>query len=98
VRNRTSPEWDRLKGDPVAVLIASQCHGIPLQEMLKTSNLLQSNRRVMKGKTAGFLFLAVCVILAVLLLTSAITPVVSGTVFAFVLAALGIMSRGFRRA
>ncbi len=52
----------------------------------------------MKGKTAGFLLLAVCAILAVLLLTSAITPLVSGIVFAVVLAVLGTVSRGFRRA
>jgi len=51
----------------------------------------------MKGKAAGLLFLAVCIILAGLLLTSAITPMVSGTVFALVLVVLGIMSRGFRR-
>ena len=52
----------------------------------------------MKGKTAGLLFLAVCVILAVLLLTSAIEPPVSGIVFAVVLAVLGITSRGFMKA
>jgi hypothetical protein len=51
----------------------------------------------MKGKTAGFVFLGVCVILAVLLLVKAITPIVSGTVFAITLVLLGGFSGGFRK-
>ncbi len=52
----------------------------------------------MKGKTAGLLLLAVCVVLAVLLLTSAISVPVSGIAFAVALAVLGTVSQGFRRA
>jgi hypothetical protein len=51
----------------------------------------------MKGKTAGFLFLAICVVIALLLLADAITPLISGCVFAVALVALGILSHGFRR-
>lgn len=49
-----------------------------------------------KRQTAGFLFLCVCVALAVLLLTDAITPLVSGEIFAVALVLLGVLSRGFR--
>lgn len=51
----------------------------------------------MNGKAARFTFLGVCVVLAGLLLTSKITPLVSGAVFAGALIVLGGMSRGFRR-
>lgn len=51
----------------------------------------------MKGKIAGFVFLGVCVILAVLLLAGAITPTLSGTVFAIALVLLGGCSGGFRK-
>lgn len=51
----------------------------------------------MKGKTAGFVFLGICVILAVLLLTKAITPFQSGTAFAIALILLGGLSAGFRK-
>ena len=51
----------------------------------------------MKRQTAGLLFLCVCFVLAVLLLTDAITPLVSGEIFAVALALLGVLSRGFRR-
>lgn len=51
----------------------------------------------MKGKTASFIFLGVCVILAALLLTKTITPIQSGTVFAIALVLLGGISRGFRK-
>jgi hypothetical protein len=51
----------------------------------------------MKGKTAGLTFLAICLALAVLLLTNTITPVVSGAVFAVGLAAFGWISKGFKK-
>ena len=51
----------------------------------------------MKGKTAGIIFLAICAAIAALLLASAITPLISGCVFAVALVALGISSHGFRR-
>ncbi len=51
----------------------------------------------MEGKTAGLVFLVVCAILAALLLTSAIDPPTGGILFALSLAALGIVSRAFRK-
>ncbi len=51
----------------------------------------------MKGKTAAFVFLGTCVILAALLLAKAITPILSGTVFAIALVLLGGVSGGFRK-
>jgi hypothetical protein len=50
----------------------------------------------MKGKAAGFLFLGVCIILAVLLLAHIIAPIASGIIFAVALVVLGGLSRGFR--
>ncbi len=47
----------------------------------------------MSRKTAGFIFLGVCIILAVLLLTKVITPIVSGCIFAVALVAYGLVSR-----
>ncbi len=51
----------------------------------------------MNGKTAALLFVATCLILATLLLTKTITPLLSGTVFAVALALLGLISRGFKK-
>jgi hypothetical protein len=51
----------------------------------------------MKKQTAGFLFLGVCIVLAVLLLFHLITPVVSGGIFAVALIILGTASGGFRK-
>lgn len=51
----------------------------------------------MNKKTAGLLFLAVCVVLAILLLTGTITFFVSGCIFAAALILLGVLSRGFRK-
>ncbi len=51
----------------------------------------------MERKYAASLFLGVCMILALLLLTGTITPLVSGSIFAVALAVLGGLSRGFRR-
>ena len=51
----------------------------------------------MEGKVAVILLVNICVILAVLLLLHAITPLVSGVVFAIVLVTLGGLSKGFRR-
>lgn len=50
----------------------------------------------MNKKSASLVFLAVCLMLAILLLTKTITPMVSGSVFAVALVTLGLMSRGFR--
>jgi hypothetical protein len=51
----------------------------------------------MNRKMAVFLFLGVCVVLAVLLFTETVTPLVSGIIFAFILILFGIVSRGFRK-
>jgi hypothetical protein len=51
----------------------------------------------LKGKSASLLFLGICIVLAVLLLTRALTPILSGVVFAIALAVLGLLSAGFRK-
>jgi hypothetical protein len=51
----------------------------------------------MGRKTAGILFLGICLLLAVLLLTRTITILVSSSLFAVSLVALGIASKGFRK-
>ncbi len=51
----------------------------------------------MSGKIAGVVFLLICIILAGLLLTKSITPLVSGSVFAIALVTLGALSGGFRK-
>ncbi len=51
----------------------------------------------MSRKLAVFIFVDVCVILAILLLLRSITPLLSGIVFAVALVVLGILSRGFRK-
>jgi hypothetical protein len=51
----------------------------------------------MNRRRAGFLFLGVCIVIAILLLTQAITPVAAGISFAIALVALGWLSGGFRR-
>jgi uncharacterized membrane protein len=48
-------------------------------------------------KTAAFLFLGVCVILVILLLMKAVTPLVSGAIFALALVLFGLLSRGFKK-
>ena len=50
----------------------------------------------MDKKLAGIVFFVVCIILAILILTKAITAATSGIVFAAALAGLGLASRGFR--
>ena len=52
---------------------------------------------IMDGKIAVILLVNICVILAVLLVIQAITPLVGGVVFAVVLLTLGGLSKGFRR-
>ncbi|MBZ5553792.1 MAG: hypothetical protein LAO21_13800 [Acidobacteriia bacterium] len=50
----------------------------------------------MNKKIAAYLFLGICLILAVLLLTKTITLLTSSYVFAIALVVLGGLSRGFR--
>jgi hypothetical protein len=51
----------------------------------------------MRGKTAGFLFIGICLILAALLMAKVITPLAGGCVFALALVALGGLSNAFRK-
>ena len=47
----------------------------------------------MKNKKAGFIFLGVCLVLATLLLTQIISPIVSGIIFAISLVSLGLVPK-----
>jgi hypothetical protein len=49
----------------------------------------------MNKQIAGFAFLVVCLVLAALLLMKAISPILSGGIFAIALIGFGISSRGF---
>jgi hypothetical protein len=51
----------------------------------------------MNGKLAVRILLGICILLAVLLLTNAITPFASGLIFAAALVVFGGLSRDFRR-
>lgn len=51
----------------------------------------------MKGKTAVFIFLGICIILAILLLANVISPIMSGIIFAVALVLLGAISGEFRK-
>ena len=49
----------------------------------------------MNRKTASLTFLAICLVLAILLIAKIITPLVGGIIFAIALASFGVISRGF---
>ena len=51
----------------------------------------------MKGKTAGLLFVMICIILAILLITNVINYILSGSIFAFALILLSVLSLGFKK-
>jgi hypothetical protein len=51
----------------------------------------------MKGKSAGMVFLGICLALAVLLVLKVITTLIGGIAFAAALVVLGLLSEGFRR-
>jgi hypothetical protein len=51
----------------------------------------------MNKKPASLTFLGICVVLAVLLVAKAISPILSGTIFAIALVGFGILSRGFTK-
>ncbi len=51
----------------------------------------------MNRKTALTIFLSICVLLAFLLLSGIITPIVSGAAFAIALVVAGGLSDGFRK-
>jgi len=54
-------------------------------------------REKLKSKTANIIFLIVCIMLAILLLTKLIDSTLSGIIFAIALVLFGILSRGFKR-
>ncbi len=49
----------------------------------------------MNKMKAAMIFLVVCLVLALLFLSGAISPLLGGGVFALALAVLGIVSRGY---
>ncbi|HTY36713.1 MAG TPA: hypothetical protein VMH23_06365 [Bacteroidota bacterium] len=51
----------------------------------------------MDGKKASYLFVGVCILLAILLIAGVISPLTSGLLFAVALVALGGVSGGFRK-
>jgi hypothetical protein len=51
----------------------------------------------LSGRAASFLFLTICVVLALLLFAGRIGGVTSGWIFAVALVVLGLLSGGFRR-
>ena len=51
----------------------------------------------MDRKLAVAIFIGICVVLVILLLVGAITPLVSGIIFAIALCLLGLLSWGFRK-
>jgi hypothetical protein len=52
----------------------------------------------MNRKMATLSFAAICLVLALLLITKTITPLIGGIVFAIALASLGVISVGFTKA
>jgi hypothetical protein len=52
---------------------------------------------MMTKKTAVFLFMGICVVLAILLLSGSISGLLSGGIFAVALLIFGVLSRGFRK-
>jgi hypothetical protein len=51
----------------------------------------------MKSKIAALIFICVCILLAILLVMKAISPLVSGSIFALALIIFGGLSKGFRK-
>ena len=51
----------------------------------------------MSGRIAGILFLIICVVLAILLVTNTINSFTSAGIFAVALVVLGSLSKGFKR-
>jgi hypothetical protein len=51
----------------------------------------------MNRKLAVYIFIGICVVLAILLLVGALKPLVSGVIFAVALVTLGLLSGGFRK-
>ena len=51
----------------------------------------------MKFKTAAILFLIICVIIVILLLTDYINNFVAGILFALALVIIGVFTKGFKK-
>ncbi len=51
----------------------------------------------MKFKTAAVLFLIICLIIVILLLTDSISSFIAGILFALSLVLIGVLSKGFRK-
>jgi uncharacterized membrane protein len=51
----------------------------------------------MNKRPAAWVLLGICLVLAILLFTKVITPVISGCIFALALVVLGGLSQGFRK-
>ena len=51
----------------------------------------------MSGKTAGLIFIVICILLVILLVNKAITSTVSGVLSAIAIVLLGLSSKGFRK-
>ncbi len=51
----------------------------------------------MNSKIAAVLFLGVSIVLALLLLSQVVTPLIGGFLFAVALATLGVFSKGFTK-
>jgi len=49
----------------------------------------------MNKRIASLVFLGLCLVLAVLLITKVISPLLSGSIFAVALIGFGLLSRGF---
>jgi hypothetical protein len=77
---------------------ATDCHLQAGSLISRTSgNLPVENRNSMNARSAAFIIVGVCVVLAILLLFGVISPMVSGSVFAIALVLLGGTSNGFRK-
>lgn len=50
----------------------------------------------MNKKTAGFIFVGICIIIASLLLTQIVSPIVGTMIFAVTLVFFGGLSKGFK--
>lgn len=51
----------------------------------------------MNGKMARAFFIGACLMIAILLLTQVVTPIVGGIIFVVALLAFGVPSNGFRK-
>jgi hypothetical protein len=83
----------------LALVANSLCPGQEKHTMCARETLIADSGSggSMNRKKAGIFFLGTCVILAILLLTQVLTPIVGAIVFAVALVAFGVPSNGFRK-